>query len=103
MASSAIFMSNAEGEKKSAARRDSGAADQEVDSSLNGLDREDLTTPIIAARFASNVSGNAAAALRATLELAGVPAVGRLAGAQAHLRSFSLGNSHGRCWSCLLT
>ena len=45
-----------------------------------------------------------APALRAFVQLRGLPAMGRFAGAQAHLRSFAFGNSHGelamKAWFC---
>src|SRR5690606_6838427 len=57
---------------------------------------EDLPATVVAAGRACAMSADAAAALRAALELASMPAVSGLAGPQAHLRGLSLGNSHGR-------
>ncbi len=63
---------------------------------LDRLDRENLPTTVVAAGRAGGMPAHSASTLRTVLELAGVPAVRGLAGTQAHLRSLSLGNSHGR-------
>lgn len=55
---------------------------------------EDLAALVIATRRASRVSTHTGAALRALGQLRGVPVVGGLACAQAHLRSFAFRNSH---------
>ena len=58
-------------------------------------DAQDLATLVIAAGRAGGVRGDGAAALRALVQLRRLPAMRSLAGAQAHLRSFAFGDSHG--------
>ena len=56
--------------------------------------RQDLATLVIAARRTGGVPTHAVAALRALGKLRSMPAVGRLAGAQAHFGGFAFWNSH---------
>src|SRR5471032_1668884 len=68
------------------------------------LDGQHLASAVIAAGWASRVTGHAGAALAAGGKLRRVPAVGRPAGALAHLGCLAFGNSHkicssvGECW-----
>ena len=57
-------------------------------------DAQHLPAFIIAARRTSCVRCDGAPALGTFIELRGLPAVRRFARAQAHLRSFTFGNSH---------
>ena len=68
---------------------------QESPLDLLRVDGQDLPALVVATGRAGSMRGDSAAALRALVELRGHPAVGCLAGAQPHLRSFTLGNSHG--------
>lgn len=63
-------------------------------STLLRFDGQDLPALVITARGAGRMRGDRAPALRAFIELRRLPAVRRLARAQAHLRSFTFGNSH---------
>ena len=57
-------------------------------------DAQHLAALVITARSASGVRLDRAPALRAFVEQRGLPAMRRLAGAQAHLRCFTFGDSH---------
>lgn len=61
---------------------------------LRHLDIQDLTAAVGSAGGAGRVGTERGAALGALAELGGMPAIGGLAGAQAHLRSFTFRDSH---------
>ena len=65
-----------------------------VPAELFGADRKNLPFIVVTASWASDMAWNGHSALRAFAEFRGLPAVGRFAGAQAHLRGFAFGNSH---------
>jgi hypothetical protein len=62
--------------------------------SLGGLNGENLAAPIVAAGRTGDVSADTAATLRTFGELRRMPAVGRFASTQAHLRGLSFRNAH---------
>jgi hypothetical protein len=59
------------------------------------FDGQNLAPFIITAGRANGVAADGAAALRALGQLRAMPAIGRFALSQSHLRSFSFWNSHG--------
>jgi len=61
---------------------------------LRHLDIKNLTASVGSAGGAGRVGTERGTALGALAELGGMPAVGGLAGAQAHLRSFTFRDSH---------
>ena len=61
---------------------------------LRRTDRKDLASFVVAAGRARGVRRDFGPALAAGAELAGMPAVGRLAGAQAHFGDFAFRNGH---------
>jgi len=65
------------------------------ENSSSRFDGQHLPATVIAALRAGGVRRDAAAALAAFAQLAGVPAVCGLARAQAHLRGFAFWDSHG--------
>src|SRR6476469_276297 len=67
---------------------------QAVDRSCLRADAQHLAAFVITARSASGVRLDRAPALRAFVEQRGLPAMRSLAGAQAHLRCFTFGDSH---------
>jgi hypothetical protein len=58
------------------------------------LDIEHLATAVGSAGGAGGVGGQSVSALRALAEFRGMPAVGGLPRPEAHLRSFTFGDSH---------
>jgi len=72
-------------EKKTAVLPIGGTAEFKMPGRLSGFDCDDLAAFIIPARRAGGVSAKRAATLAAFGECVGVPTVGGLAGAQAHL------------------
>ena len=68
--------------------------DRAVALQLTGVDGEDLAAFVVAAGCAGGVRLDGAAALRAFVHLRRVPAIGRLARAQPHLRHFAFWDSH---------
>ena len=56
--------------------------------------RQNLATLVITTRWTGGVATHTGAALRALRKLWSMPAVRRLAGAQAHLGGFAFWNSH---------
>jgi hypothetical protein len=65
-----------------------------IENSSSRFDGQHLPAAIIPARWAGGVGRDPAPALAAFAQLAGVPAVGGLARAQAHLRGFAFWDSH---------
>ena len=63
--------------------------------SLGCFDGQHLAPAIVSTGGTGGVSRDSAAALAAFAQLAGVPAVCRLARAQAHLRGFAFWGTHG--------
>ena len=61
---------------------------------LSCVHGKDLASLIISACRAGGMSAHTGSALRATGKFRGMPVVGSLAGAQAHLRGFAFWNSH---------
>lgn len=61
---------------------------------LSCVHGQDLPALVVATRRAGRVPAHTSAALRALGKLRGMPAVGGLASAQAHLRGFAFWNSH---------
>src|SRR6185369_7684623 len=59
------------------------------------LKRQYLSPAIVTTRRTGSVGRHRAATLRAFIQVQRMPAVRRLAGAQAHLRRFAFWNSHG--------
>jgi hypothetical protein len=60
------------------------------------LERQHLSSAVVAARRAGDVRGNSAPALGAFVQMRSMPAVCRFARAQSHLGCFAFWDSHGR-------
>jgi hypothetical protein len=61
---------------------------------LSSVYSKNLASFVVSTRRTGGVSAHTGAALRALGKLRSMPAVGRLAGAQAHLRGLAFWNSH---------
>ena len=79
-----------------AAPQDAGRLARGEKLGLRQRDGQNLTTAVVATSAAGGVRDLGAATLAACAELSGVPAVGSLARAEAHLRSLAFWDTHGR-------